>query len=194
VKGKEMDKLSQEWEKRFETIWEHGNYRMGSPGQRLVKRFREYAPAGCTVNDYGSGTGRAAVELVGMGYRVNMVDIAEKALEDEAKGLLGDRLTFTHASLWDLPKGFPKADWGYCMEVLMTLPPDKLEQVLKNIRSTCSGLFVQVANWDDPRCGLAVNTILEEDEWWKEKLKKHWTIVVQIPSHETEKRYIFICR
>ncbi len=186
------DKLSQEWKARFETIWDEGNYRMGSPGQRLVKRFSYYAPYGCEINDYGAGTGRAAVELVRLGYKVNIIDIAENALEDDARGLLGDRLTFTLASLWDLPKTFPKAAWGYCMEVLMTLPPEKLDRVLKNISRTCENIFIQVAHWDDPRCGLKVNTILEDADWWAWVLGKYWKSINQIPSYETDKRYIFI--
>jgi hypothetical protein len=189
-----MDKLSQEWQERFETIWEKGDYRAGSPGQRIIKRFLYYIKPGETINDYGSGTGRAAVELLKAGHKVNMIDLAQNALEKEATDLLGNGLTFTHASLWEIPKDFPRASWGFCAEVLMTLPPEKLDQVLKNIKATCSSLFLQVADWDDPRVGFKVNTIIKDADWWEVQLKKFWKSVEQIRSQETSKRYIFICR
>lgn len=190
-----MDKLSKIWQERFDLIWEKGDYRRGSPGQRIIPVFKGLADQGATVNDYGSGTGRAAVALVEAGYRVNMVDLSLTDMEPEAAGLVAqEQATLTIASLWNLPKAFPVADWGFCVEVLMTLPPDKLDEVLKNIHKTCKNLFVQVAHWDDLRCGIRVNTILEDQDWWEEKLNEFWPEVSRIRSRETDLRYIFVCR
>jgi SAM-dependent methyltransferase len=189
------DKLSRDWQERFDLIWDKGSYRMGSPGQRIVPLFKEWAYPGASVNDYGSGTGRAAVELVKAGYKVNMVDISLTAIEPEAAALVAqNRATLTIASLWDLPKAFPVSDWGFCAEVLMTLPPDKLSGVLRNIHKTCKNLFCQVANWGDLRCGIRVNTILQDEDWWEEKLKEFWPEVKQIRSRESSLRYIFVCQ
>lgn len=189
-----MDKLSKDWQEKFDTVWTGPDYRQGSPGLRLVNRFMGYAAPGCVVNDYGSGTGRAAVELIKQGFKVNMLDISLKALEKEARELITDDLTFTHASLWNIPKGFPRASWGFCVEALQTLPPNKLMAVLRNIKDTCENLFLQVANWRDTWNGIRVNQIVEDNEWWEGQLKKVWASVEQIPSFEIDKRYIFICR
>jgi hypothetical protein len=188
-----MDKLSKEWQEKFEKIWDGPSYRMGSPGQRIVKRFREYAPEGCTVNDYGAGTGRASVELMKLGYQVNMIDLAKNALENEALGLLGKGLTFTHASLWDLPKDLPTASWGYCMEVLQVLPYEKLDATLGNIQRTSKNCFFQVANWPDRWNGERANNILEDAEWWEDRLNMVWDKVLSIRSLEIDKRYLFAC-
>lgn len=192
-----MDQLSKDQQKKFEAVWDpegQGNYRLGSPGERLVKKFMKVAPSGCIVNDYGAGTGRAAVALLKAGYRVNMVDIARNALEEEAIGLLGVNLTWTCGSIWELPAGFPRADWGFCIEALMTLPPERLEQALREIRRTCKDFFVQVADWSDPRLGMEFNTTRMSAEEWQAKLLEFWPEVERIQSEEDKRRYIFACR
>lgn len=189
-----MDKESKKWQERFEKVWDGPDYRQGSPGLRLVKRFIIYLDPGCTVNDYGSGTGRAAVALLEAGFKVNMIDFAPNALEDEAKSLLGKDLTFTLGSLWEIPKDFPTASWGFCMEVLQTLPYDKLLPVLRNIKATCDNLFIQVASWPDTWNGVKVNQIIEDSDWWETEIKKVWEDVEQIPSLETSRRFLFVCR
>jgi len=74
-------------------IWTRGHYREGSTCLRLLPFLRRYIPEGSEVNDYGSGTGRAEPGLLEFCDRVNMVDFADAALEDEARALIGDRLT-----------------------------------------------------------------------------------------------------
>ena len=96
----------------FEEVWEKGDYRRGSTAQRLVPFLRGVIPPGSTINDYGSGTGRAEILLHRDGYRVNMVDFAANALEEEARALIGERITYAVAELDHLPEAFPLADWG----------------------------------------------------------------------------------
>ncbi len=91
----------------FREVWEKGDYRRGSTAQRLVPFLRRYIPDGSIINDYGSGTGRAEVIMMQFDYKINMVDIADNALEDEARALIGDKLTYTVAPLWQLPDDFP---------------------------------------------------------------------------------------
>ena len=192
-----MDQFSKDQQTKFEAVWNpqgHGNYRLGSPGARLVKRFMQYAPPGCVVNDYGAGTGRASVALWAAGYRVNMVEIAGNALEAEALASLGEGLNWIQASIWVLPAKFPKANWGYCIEVLMTLPAERLDQAVREIRRTCRNLFVQVADWSDRRLGMEFNTIRMDAESWQTKLLEHWNTVERLLSEEDYRRYIFVCR
>ncbi|MEN6464606.1 MAG: methyltransferase domain-containing protein, partial [Syntrophaceae bacterium] len=126
-------------------------------------------------------------------YKINMVDIAENALEDAAKGKLGDDLSLTIAPLWQLPQDFPHADWGYCIDVLMTVPPEKLDDILAEIRRTCESLFCQVYDWPDERLRIDYTTIKETPEWWEAKLKRYWPSVQRLESPEHKRRYIFVC-
>jgi len=199
-----MDELSREWQKRFETVWDpagKGQYRLGSPGQRLAKRFLANMDRKTSINEYGSGTGRAVCEILKTPghcqHPIHMVDIAGNAMEEECRRFLADpqyALTFTNASLWDLPEDFPHAEWGYCIDVLCFLPPEKLDAVLAEIRRTCDNLFCQVYDWQDTRCGIDLTTIQHDGAWWADRLKEHWGEVIQEVSPESAHRYIFVCR
>ena len=69
-------------------IWDKAHYREGSTCLRLLPFLRNHIPAGSVVNDYGSGTGRAEKGLLEFCSKVNMVDFAGNALEEEARSLI----------------------------------------------------------------------------------------------------------
>lgn len=184
----------------FAEIWDHGKYRMGSPGLRLVPRFLEYvepAPASISINDYGSGTGRAAAELMRRGYCVHAVEIAPNAMEPEACELFANQRNGSTFRLGDLVTGnfeIPYSEWGFCMEVLMCIPDEQVEDAVRNIRKSCKNLFVQVYDREDIRCGHVTNSTRWRAPGWLELLARYWPNVEQIPSHEIDLRYIFVCR
>jgi len=193
-----MDELAKAVQEKFERVWDpegEGRYRHGSPGQRLAPRFAPYAPAGAIVNEYGSGTGRAVVALHKLrpDLKINMIDIAANALEQQATDLLSADITFRLGCLWDLPPDFPRADWGYCIDVLMCVPPEKLSTILPGIRRTCRNLFLQVYDWEDCRLGINYTTITEGPDWWEGQLAAVWPSVERLKSEEHARRYIFIC-
>lgn len=179
---------------QFNEVWEKGDYRRGSTAQRLVPLLRELIPAGSTINDYGSGTGRADVELLKAGYTVNMVDFADAALEQEARSLLGERLTYTIAPLDDLPPWFPVADWGICINVLMLVDPERLDKMLQEMRRTCRNLIVEVYDLPDNRLGRNWTLIAGDAAFWRDQLSRHWPSVESMPSPEHPRRYITIAR
>lgn len=186
--------LAAEWQERFQTVWgPDGRYRLGSEGLRLVPFVMATIPPQ-EINDFGSGTGRAAAELVKNGYRVNCVDIALNAMEPEAISKIGHGLTFTHAPLWNLPVYFPKNEWGICLDVLMTVPAGKLERILEEIRGSVNNLIVEVYNWQDRRLGYDLtDTIMDQEEWAK-KLSNYWRDV-EIKEHpQTNARFLYVCR
>lgn len=194
-----MDELALEWQDRFNAVWDpdgKGQYRNGSPGQRLAPQFLEYVPRGATINDYGCGTGRPAVRIKQLrpDVKLNLVDIATNALEKEVADLLGPEVSFTVAPLWRLPDRFPVADWGYCIDVLMTVPPEKLDEILSEIARTCRSFFAQVYDWPDIRLGVDYTTIKETPAWWLDQLCRHWRTGEVIQSREHKQRSIFICR
>ena len=178
----------------FREVWDKGNYRLGSCAQRMVPLFCQYIPAGSAINDYGSGTGRAEVDLLAHGYSVNMVDFADNALEDEARALIGERLTYTIAPLEKLPADFPVADWGICIGVLMLLKPETLQSVLSEIRRTCRNLIIEVYDFPDIRLGIDWTLIKGDAAFWIAEVKKHWPVVDLVKSPESHRRYILVCR
>ncbi len=188
--------MNPEQKKRFEELWDKGDYRGGSVAQRLVPRILNYVPKGKTLNDYGSGTGRAEVEILKHRpeQKINMVDIADNALEDECKNLLSQspNLTFKIADLVDLGD-FPHADWGICIGVLMTVPHETLDTILGEIRRTCDNLFMEIYDLPDNRLGSDQTLTKMNGEQWSAKLSQFWPKVLQEPSPESPQRYIFIC-
>lgn len=178
----------------FDEVWEKGQYRQGSTCLRLLPFLRERIPAGSVVNDYGSGTGRAAPGLLEFCAKVNMVDFAATALEEEARSLLGERLSYTTAPLDRLPEGFPVADWGICINVLMLVDPGRLDAIFGEMRRTCRNLIVEVYDFDDHRLGRNWTTIKGDAAWWAGEVRKRWPVVESVKSPEHPRRYITIGR
>lgn len=180
---------------RFNEIWDKGNYRLGSTALRLVPFLKRFIPSGVRINDYGSGTGRAEIELLKAGYRVNMVDFADNALEGPVKALIdGDRLTYRVAPLEALPADFPVEEWGICINVLMLVDPGRLDAIMKNMRNTCRNLIIEVYDWPDVRLGTDLTLIKGDAEWWTRECLKYWPVVESHPSPENRRRYIMVCR
>jgi hypothetical protein len=119
------DAIYQEWKQRWEDGWnpeKDGQMRHGSPGQRLAPLFAECLPRNATVNEYGSGTGRAVMALKALrpDLTIHMVDIAENALEPEARQLIGKGVEFILRPLWELGDDFPGCRLGLlhrCIDV-----------------------------------------------------------------------------
>lgn len=178
----------------FNEIWTHGHYREGSTCLRLVPWLRQHIPAGSVVNDYGSGTGRAEKGLLEFCSRVNMVDFASTALEEEARALIGERLTYTISPLEALPADFPVADWGICINVLMVVDPGKLDAILAEMRRTCRNLIIEVYDTPDVRLGQNRTLVVGDAAFWAGQMRRHWPAVESHKSPEHPRRYITIGR
>jgi len=190
--------IDQDHKNKFEKVWDKGNYRLGSTAQRMVPIILANIPEGVTINDYGCGTGRAEVEIFQQrpAQKINMIDIAENALETSALKILtnpGSPLSFILADLTDL-SAVPHSEWGICINVLMTVQPDKLDMILSEIRGTCDNLIMEVYNLSDVRCEIEMTTIKQDFLWWDDKLREYWPNVEFIQSKEHRQRFIFICR
>jgi len=179
----------------YERVWVGPDYRRGSCAQRLVPFFATQIPAGSVINDYGSGTGRAAVELNRLGYKVNMVDFASNAIEKEALDSLSDRLTYTVADLTALPSDFPVADWGVCVGVLMLVDDiETMHRMLAEMRRTCKNIIIETHNMDSNYLGFNWAKIRGNGAFWAGELGKHWDKIEAIQSTEHALRYITIGR
>lgn len=188
------DPPAQGWKARFDAIWEAGNYRLGSMEQRMVPFTLGYIGKEKEINVYCCGTGRAVVEYHRAGIRnINMTDISALAVEPEAMALVGRGATFHQGPLWKLPADFPVVEWGCCIDALMTVPADKLDACLAEIRRTCRNLIVEVYDWDDVRLGMNLTTVKMDRKGWHEKLAEHFAVVEDHPG-EADRRYVFVCR
>lgn len=189
-------KIDLEHQSKFRKVWEKGNYRMGSTAQRMVSRLLEWIPPGVQINDYGSGTGRAEVEILRNRYHeITMIDIADNALEDDARAILAmenSPLKMIIADLTDLCE-VPHAEWGMCINVLMTVQKNKLDKILSEIRRTCDHLIFEAYDFQDLRLGQDMTTVKMTREQWKIKLAEYWDNVTFYPSPESPRRYIFKC-
>lgn len=181
---------------KFIETWEKGDYRRGSTALRLVDRLMSWIPAEATLNDYGCGTGRAEVEIHKRRphQRITMTDITATALEPEIKDIIlrSHNVRFLEADLSDLAD-MPVADWGMCINVLMTVQPGKLNQILSEIKRTCRNLVVEVYDWQDRRLGRDMTTVIMSRKEWHSLLAKYWPAVRDEESTETARRFIFIC-
>jgi hypothetical protein len=194
-----MDEQARELEKNMVEIWgPAGNYRNGSAGERRAPLIMELTGRPCTINDYGSGTGRGAVTLRKAGYAVHMVDIAENALEEEAKEMLRKytpaEFSFTHAALWELPMDFPRSEWGICIGTLQLIPRDKISDALYEMWATCANFFCDIIGWQEHRCNRDIHPTIEPPEWWIGTLTEYWSHVTRVPNEESDRRFNFICK
>lgn len=185
--------MSENTPELYNDIWDRGEYRYGSTAQRLVPFLKRHIPQGSSVNDYGSGTGRAELTFLDHCKIINMVDFADHALEEATKKLIGPKLTYTISPLESLPADFPYADWGMCINVLMVVDPEKLQSILKEMYRTCENLIIEVYDWPDMRLGKDRTQIKMEPPGWIEEISKVWPKVEYHESPEHKRRYIFIC-
>lgn len=170
-----IDTLQQERAK-YESIWQHSDYRKSAPGERCVpeaiRRLR--MGAGDTVIDFGCGTGRPALALQKAGMNVTAVDFAENCLD------AGVSVPFRQACLWDLPDDLV-ATFGFCTDVMEHIPTDRVDDVLENIaHATTGGAYFQIATRPDRMGRLIGETLhltVREADWWADKLRRHWTNV-----------------
>jgi len=176
-----MTRADQEKDK-YRRMWNCWQYRLNSPGERLVGTFLKHAAweKGDSLIDVGCGTGRAAKALWEKGFRVTMLDIAPNAPEMS--------LPFFEACLWDLP-GTPYYDWFYCTDVMEHIPPEHVDQSLYNLSEMADRGFFQIALCQDgcgDLIGERLHLTVRPHLWWLSKLTKHWIVTV-LPDQQAER-------
>lgn len=155
-------------------------YRKVAPGEDLAQKFLELAQPKelADVIDFGCGTGRGgfALALLG-GMRVTMVDFVNNCLDEDVRNMLttqAHRMRFVKADLEQpLPPGVI-AEYGYCTDVMEHIPPDKVDDVLKNILLAARHVFFSIATQPDS-CGKLIGETLhltvQPFSWWLEKFQ-----------------------
>jgi SAM-dependent methyltransferase len=153
---------------KYEEMWKHDVYRDFSPGEQCIGTFIEVArpSPGSTVIDFGCGTGRASAILDNYGLNVTAVDFASNCLDVKS-------LNFVQA---DLSESIPvTAEYGYCTDVMEHIPPDKVDQTIRNIMRASGRVFFQISLVPD-NCGTLIGHQLHLSvhtyEWWLAKFKE----------------------
>ena len=182
-----MDPIAALEKEKYEKIWDKSVYRACSPGFNFSKLFLNWikplSKEGQRIIDYGSGPGRTCLPFLNEGYGVDMVDIAENSLDESVQNLLPlfpSRLTFTCASLWNLPNALKPADWFYCCDVLEHLPTSKIDTTFEEMsKRTLTGGLLQIFLEDDELGSLVdeqLHLTLQTASWWISRIAQYWPI------------------
>lgn len=162
------DEIARAEQAKYEAIWGLDQYRVRSPGLRMLDRaLKMLRPVSDgSFTDWGCGTGRVAHALHDQGYPVRLVDIAPNAYRGG--------LPFVHACLWRLPENLPASDYGYCADVIEHIPPEKVQDVLEGIaKRTTKACYFQIAMFDDHHgdaIGETLHLSVFPAEWWKRRI------------------------
>ena len=155
----------------YEGMWEIDQYANFSPGEQYAPLFDSLVRPRChgygTVLDAGCGSGKGAVALQALGYRVELCDLTPTGLIPEARSL-----PFFETSLWsDFTRDRGFVDYVYCCDVLEHLPTVfvglALSRMLEKARS---GVFLSVALAPDVAgvwAGRPLHLTVQPYDWWR---------------------------
>lgn len=132
----------------YEAMWAVEDYAKTSPGEQLVQPFLEMSGAEArpkvTVLDAGCGSGKGALALQAKGFSVELADLTDAGLLDEAKSLPFHRL-----ALWEDVRHKThgdRFDYVYCCDVLEHIPTPFVMLVVQRLLDVARrGLFLSVA-------------------------------------------------
>lgn len=172
-----MDNIALAEREKYVAVWQRPEYRKVSPGMLECER----AFAVCkmmssqSLIDFGSGPCRAAKWFQDKGLDVLAIDFAPNAREH-------DDVPFVEACLWELPDTLPKADFGFCTDVLEHIPPEKVSAVLANIAMlTKRAAYFRIATRPDKMGPKLLNQPLhmtvQSGEWWRRQVEAHFPLV-----------------
>jgi hypothetical protein len=164
---------------KYETVWQHDDYRSFSPGLyslehlSLVACFRKLGVR--TILDAGCGSGkfmRRILEQYSADFTIRGFDIAANCLDPWFAGREAELLT--NGCLWD-PAALPRPnDAVVCTDVLEHIPTDKVPAVLANLRAAATRVvFLGIALFPDyfgPKfLGKPLHLTVKPPEWWREQ-------------------------
>ncbi len=163
---------------KYVQMWNVPEYRVHSPGLRIVETaYKEFgSPLDVTLQrvftltDFGVGSGKAANWFKNKGFQVTGIDIADNCLDP------GIDINFHTGCLWDaLPTGLG-GDFGYCTDVLEHIPEKCVGKVLYNIMNlTRFRAFLTIAHFDDSmgrwgQSGDKLHLTVKPWSWWIDKI------------------------
>lgn len=167
---------------KYERMWrDFPDYRMNSPGELVLLKWLGITKPkpGASVIDFGCGPGRASMVMGLMGFQVTMVDIASNCLDPDVRDLVdAGRLSFQQGDLCerDLWAKLPKADYGYCCDVMEHISPIWVDTVINNVVTAASESFFLVNLREDAfgaDAGEPLHLTVQPFTWWRDKFREH---------------------
>jgi hypothetical protein len=183
-----------DYEELYEKCWATKEYRVNSPGERLVAKFLQWAEPYATQSliDWGAGSGRAGHKLYKENdLSVTLVDFASNALDENIaeEAIDNENLRFVKQDLSQpIDSGtIPVAEYGLCCDVLEHVPESQIDAVLDNILFHSRNVFIQISCMEDhfgmhdeirgdkvrERLHVTVHGYL----WWLQKFAERGVIV-----------------
>jgi SAM-dependent methyltransferase len=173
---------------KYERLWAIDKYREGCPGEGAVSEFlaQTNMPKNADCIDFGCGTGRGGLMLAMLNQAiVTLVDFAENALDEDICDIIEaqpDRLKWVQA---DLSDHIPIiATYGYCVNVLEHLPPEEVDNAIRNMMQAANHIFFQIMTVPDDTKYDGIKSPLhltvQPYEWWIKKFRNlgavvHWS-------------------
>jgi len=155
-------------EEKYERMWLHSDYRAFAPGEQAADTFLNVIEGKGRVIDFGCGTGRGAMKINAAGHEVLLVDFAGNCRDREAMVLPFRKHDLTQPL-------DERAEYGYCTDVMEHIPPEHVDDVLRNIFACCGNVFFQISLVDDV-CGAYIghplHLSIHPAEWWTQKLEQ----------------------
>lgn len=138
-------------------------------------------PRGADVVDLGCGTGLAMDAFLAKDIYCDGVDITPARLECRC---VPERAEFIEGPLWAIDRTDGWWDYGFCADVMEHIPPEKVDDVLAEIkRVTLFGVYFAIATRPD-KCGRAIGETLHltvrDADWWRSTLESVWDEVREV--------------
>ena len=173
---------------KYEAMWDMPNYRIHSPGEKSLHAFKDIVDPkkGSAIVDFGNGCGRASLKLAQDGYKIKMIDLTEKSMDEEVRlAVVNDLhgMEFMEGSIWDIeiPREHLSGDYGYCCDVMEHIPPKYVMQTLNNIMMRVDeGCFFYICLVPDSFgkiIGKPLHLTVRTFGWWKEHLSELGEVV-----------------
>ena len=159
---------------KYTLMWNQPEYRVGSPGDRIVGFYLyTFKPYGKVI-DFGCGLGWASLKMHHAGLDVLLLDLTTNSRD-------GDEIRALPFEQQDLTKPIPfRSKFGFCTDVMEHLPPEVVEQTIDNIMEASEEVFFQISTVKEhlgQYIGQHLHLIVQPHSWWKSLFEKHGYVV-----------------
>jgi len=150
---------------KYEAVWGNPNYRVHSPGMRLIEDIEGWLREikAKSVIDVGCGTGRVLARLSRAGLKCVGIDIATNACTE----FDGEVHVLDVTDAGDV---LPRADAVLCTDMLEHVPPDLVDACLSAINVMAPRAYLQIALFKDAGAAWGVSeplhlSLFSPGEW-----------------------------
>lgn len=175
-----MTQLEVDERAKYESVWQHEQYRNTSPEQNSVKAFLQNVEPRLkekgltTLVSFGVGCGRAVPMYQKLGFSVTGIDIASNCLDARIQPDV-----FVVGNLWrtkTLVGALRRHHYGVCCDVMEHIPTTMVDAVLETTAELAETVFFQIALGPDsmgPKLiGEPLHLTVKPHAWWLSQLQK----------------------